>query len=358
MTLLRRIAPAVVLFFLAPWIAEFLLGDFPIRMLPLLLVLAPMYGGGALLIREVARRAGRGWPTMLLLGLAYGIFEEAFTTQSLFNPNYLHLNLRLLAPAHIAWLGISVWWTIFVVTLHVVWSMACSIAIVEALFAARAEQAWLRAPGLTVTAALFLLGVVVSTAITLRSDSFHATRPQFAVAALLCLLLVALALTRPIPHRWDYNLPAPVKPAAPSPWVTGGVALAAGSIFMLIPSRWSWGAVTAYLALDAIVLALVLGWARRRGWGAGQRLGLASGALLVYAWHQFLSKPVLGGGGSSVLIGKILFALLALLLIRGAARATREALRAAAPAAAIPAGASAAGSAGAGSDASRRDVIF
>jgi hypothetical protein len=33
-------------------------------------VLAPMSGGGALLIREVARRAGRGWPTVLLLAAA------------------------------------------------------------------------------------------------------------------------------------------------------------------------------------------------------------------------------------------------------------------------------------------------
>ena len=81
--------------------AEFLLGNLPIKLLPALIVLAPMYGGGALLIREMARRAGRGWPTILLLGMAYGILEEAFTTQSLFNPNYLKLNLGLLAPAYI-----------------------------------------------------------------------------------------------------------------------------------------------------------------------------------------------------------------------------------------------------------------
>ena len=35
-----------------------------------MVVLAPMSGGGALLIREVARRAGRGWPTVLLLAAA------------------------------------------------------------------------------------------------------------------------------------------------------------------------------------------------------------------------------------------------------------------------------------------------
>lgn len=44
-----RIAPAVILFFLAPLVAEFLLGNLPITMLSSLVVLAPMYGGGALL---------------------------------------------------------------------------------------------------------------------------------------------------------------------------------------------------------------------------------------------------------------------------------------------------------------------
>ncbi|MGH3813749.1 MAG: hypothetical protein ACRDUV_15065 [Pseudonocardiaceae bacterium] len=28
------------------------------------LFLAPLYGGGAVVVREVTRRSGRGWPTM------------------------------------------------------------------------------------------------------------------------------------------------------------------------------------------------------------------------------------------------------------------------------------------------------
>ena len=66
MVLLRRIAPAVGLFFLAPLVAEFLLGNLPVTVLPALVLLAPLYGGGALLIREVTRRAGRGVPPMLV----------------------------------------------------------------------------------------------------------------------------------------------------------------------------------------------------------------------------------------------------------------------------------------------------
>src|ERR1700722_1905445 len=114
----RGIWPALGLVFTAPLVAEFLLGNLPIKMLPALIVLAPMYGGGALLIREVVRRTGHGWPSILLLALAYGIIEEAFTTQSLFNPNYLSLNLHLLDPGYIPALGVGAWWTLFVLTLH------------------------------------------------------------------------------------------------------------------------------------------------------------------------------------------------------------------------------------------------
>ena len=95
---MRRVLPAIALFFVAPLVAEFLLGDLPITMLGSLIVLAPAYGGGALLIREVVRRAGRGWASILVLALAYAILEEAFLTQTLFNPDYLGLNLHLLQP--------------------------------------------------------------------------------------------------------------------------------------------------------------------------------------------------------------------------------------------------------------------
>lgn len=95
------LASAAGLFFLAPLIAEFLLGNLPVNMLPALVLLAPLYGGGALVIRESVRRTGRGWPSILLLGLAYAIVEEAFATQSLFNPDYLGLKLHFLDAGHI-----------------------------------------------------------------------------------------------------------------------------------------------------------------------------------------------------------------------------------------------------------------
>ncbi|MBO1911759.1 hypothetical protein J4G37_44105, partial [Microvirga sp. 3-52] len=69
--------------------AEYLIGILSITEIGYILFLAPMYGGGALLIREVTRRTSRGIITMLVLGIAYGLIEEGLIDQMLFNRFYL-----------------------------------------------------------------------------------------------------------------------------------------------------------------------------------------------------------------------------------------------------------------------------
>ena len=309
----RSLGAAISLFFLAPLVAEFLLGNLPITLLPALIMLAPMYGGGALLIRELARRAGRGWPTIVLLALAYGVLEEAFTTQSLFNPNYLKLNLHLLDHAYIAPLGIGGHWTIFVLTLHVAWSISAPIALIEAAVPDRAETPWLGPIGLSITAFLFTLGIVGMTLVSNRNDHFLSPAAQFATSGMAIAVLVVIAFVVP-----------PTGIAAdgwtPNPWLVGALALAAGSAVLLIPAKWGWNAVAAILLLDLGIAAAVLFWSRHSTWTLLHKLALGAGATLAYAWHAFLENPVIGNGGHIVRIGNTIFALAAIALIIFAAR--------------------------------------
>ena len=310
----RGVAPAVVLFFAAPLVAEFLLGNLPIKLLPALIVLAPMYGGGALLIREFARRAGRGWPTILLLGMAYAIFEEAFTTQSLFNPNYLKLNLGLLAPAYIPGLGIGAWWTLWMFNVHAVWSIATPIALVEACVPDRARTPWLGRVGLVVTAIVFLFGATSTTAMGYRQDHYLASMGQFVGAAVVVLLLIALAFL--IPPRPL----AGVGDRVPSPWIVGTVALLFGSAALFVPKEWGWWAVAELAGLDLVMLLVVLMWSRRDDWALKHQLALGAGAALSYGWHAFLQHPAVGKLDSSVRVGNAIFLALAVGLIAFAAR--------------------------------------
>ncbi len=79
----------LVLFLLSPAIAELLSGSAP----PLeffnplgFVILASLYGSGAILARELALRWRKGYLSLLLLGAAYGVIEEGLIVKSFFDP--------------------------------------------------------------------------------------------------------------------------------------------------------------------------------------------------------------------------------------------------------------------------------
>lgn len=142
---------AWALVLLAPLVGEYLLGNQPITALPAVLMLAPMYGCGALLIREGARRAGCGWPTMVLLAAAYALVEEGPIDQMLWNPHYGGVDMGLAyADTQVSWLGTSAALLQDVLSMHTVWSICVPIALVEA-FGADRTRPWLGRPGLALS---------------------------------------------------------------------------------------------------------------------------------------------------------------------------------------------------------------
>ena len=86
----QRTWPALLtLFFLAPIIPEMLTGSTPPLMFinpTSLLFETGLYGSGAILIRELVRRRGLGWSSIVLLGAAYGILEEGLVMYKLVQP--------------------------------------------------------------------------------------------------------------------------------------------------------------------------------------------------------------------------------------------------------------------------------
>lgn len=278
-----------MLLVLAPLVAEFLLGDFSLTSLPLLLIFIPQYGGGALLIREITRRTGRGWPTIILLALAYALIEEGFTTQSLFNPNYV--GQHLLAYGFVPALGTSLNWTIFVLSIHVVWSISTPILIAEGVAGPRRTTPWLGKVGMVVVPVLFVLGCIVTTLGTLQMSSFVASAPQFVAVAVLVVLAVvaAFALFRPGAPR------AAASRRPPSPVLVGIGTLVLASAFELIRFDGNgWGlppaaGVVLMLAFELLAVVLVAWLSRAEGWGPGHYLAIATGTVLTYGWQGMLA---------------------------------------------------------------------
>jgi hypothetical protein len=318
----RAIPAALTLFFVAPLVAEYLLGDLPLTLLSALIMLAPMYGGGALLIRELARRSGRGWPTVLLLGVAYALIEEGFSSQSLFNPNYL--GFHLLAPAWIPFLGIGAWWTLFMLNLHPFWSIGVSIALVEGLFPARARTPWLGKVATSFVALIFVAGAAGGTAYSYHQSHFMASRAQFVSVGLLVTALVAAAFFFPAARSQKTT------GTVPSAWLTGPAAFILGMAVLLTPPGWKWGAFAAMLAVDFLFLSLVWVLSRRSAWTALHTLSLGAGGALAYGAHAFFGETVVTCPRWLVRCGNAFFLALALAIITAGVLRTRDWIRAAA----------------------------
>ncbi|MBV1853636.1 hypothetical protein [Catellatospora tritici] len=315
---MRRVAPAIALYFLSPFVAEFLLGDFPITMILLILPLSTMYGGGALFIRELTRRTGRGWPTILLLALAFGVVEEGLLTQSLFNPDYV--GAHLLDAGFVPALGIAVPWTLFVLTIHTVWSIGAPIALVEEATGARREQPWLRTPGFVASIALFAAGCAAIFSFSYADGHFMAEPAQLAVAAVVAVALVVAAFL--VPARTARG-ESEGEREAPGPWPVFAVAFGAGLVLFGAELPPIWVGVAVLVVDLAVLVLLVSRWSARGSWGAWHRFALAAAALLTYAWHAFFQLPVQGGEATLNLVTHIVFALVALAILGYAARRVR-----------------------------------
>ena len=281
MATFRRIALALALLIIAPLIAEFLLGDFNVRQIGFVIVFIPLYGAGALLVREITRRTHRGWPTMLLLALAFALILEGFVNQTLFNRNYA--GQHLLEYGFIPALGTSFNFVVYLLTLHVVWSVGSSVALAEGLAGPRWREPWLRLPGLLVTATLFLLGCAATIRFTLRTFHFVASPGQFAAVAIVVLVVITAAFAgfrgagndvvgRPPdgaadnaghpPSFWLVLLTSLVLCSAFQRWFVYGPAHAVAAGLALV----------GLLGLDAVALVLFAVWSRRKGWGPAYAL--------------------------------------------------------------------------------------
>lgn len=285
-----RTAPVLMLALLSPFVAEFLLADqyllgpVSLAQLGMFLFLLPLYGFGAVLIRELARRTGRGWPTIVLLGLAFGVIEEGLLTQSLFNPGYA--GAHLLDFGFVPALGIAGPWTVYVLALHTVWSICAPIAVVEACFPGR--EPWLGKVGFGVSGGLYLVGAAITFAVSYglgpQDAHFMATPAQLISSAVLAVALMAAAFTgfhgRPSQRRANQ-------------WLAFAVALGLSTVFQILfryGERW----LSAPVVTVAELVVLAIGALIVARWLRGAAFGLAAGVLVTYCWLGWLTAQHYG----------------------------------------------------------------
>lgn len=287
----RRVVPLLGVLLGAPITAEYLYAYLPFTGDPWMSLIAivffaPLYGGTALLIREIAVRTGRGWVGILLLAAAFGIAMPGVIDLALLGEDRADVAFwsELREPTLIPALGFSGFpilsWTLG----HVMMSVGAPLALLHVLAPAHRGRPLLGKVGipLTLTAAALMTIVV-------HQDG----RQTYGYAPSLIQVVSVLAVVAVVAGLAFTRLGAPVRttPAVrgvPTFAVLGGAILLKLSTDLL-PPTWP-GAVSlvVVLALSGAALAWCSG---HRRWGP-REIGLLGAGVVVAGALAGFASPI------------------------------------------------------------------
>ncbi len=249
---------------------------------------------------------------MLILGVAYGLFEEGLVDQMLFNRFYF-AGQDQISETYIPVLGIDAWLSLIVLAMHAVWSTYIPITLVESFFPDWGTKPWLDTRGIGLTLIIFILGSAYLCYTIYLEENFFASTIQLIGTVAVIVVLVMIAFT----IKYPTNIRA--SGFTPTPWIAGGFSLVLSSLYMLTEMLPGWVKVIACLLLIMVFVAVVSLWSRRIGWSAMHRLALAAGGILTYAWLGVFMEPESGTKTLLDTIGSMIFAFAAISLVAFAA---------------------------------------
>jgi hypothetical protein len=299
-----RSGPALTLYFLAPALAELLSGSAPPAEFfnPVgFVIMALLYGGGALIIREGTLGFPRRWRAIFILGAAYAIVEEALTAKSFFDPNWPDLGAL---ATYGRWADTAWIWAWSMILYHTVFSIALPIYIVEFIYKDLRSEKWLSPRGFTAVLIAFLADVLFAYLVIGEAGKpYHPTLAQAlgAVVAVAALVLYAYrSCAVPAAHlRREGSAGNPQGPPAPS-WF-GFIGFFYFPGILLLPNllhTWKVPAIAAlvlYVAASILLGRLIWRWSGAGAlWNERHRFALLTGLyapFLIAAPLQELANP-------------------------------------------------------------------
>ena len=179
--------PIITLLILAPLLGEMVSGSSPPSeyFQPItFLILSMLYGTGAVIIREIARRWKKGWISILLMGMAYGIFEEGVIVRSFFDPGWQDLGQLAFYGR---WIGVNWIWSIALTIFHAVVSISIPIAITELIFPKKKDALWLSKKELIIFVIIFLMNVLLGPLFGMKNTTAGIMASIFSILGLVFL---------------------------------------------------------------------------------------------------------------------------------------------------------------------------
>ena len=320
---MKKRLPAIVLFLLAPAIGELLSGSSPpaefFKPFPFLL-LAVLYGGGTLIVRELTLRWGGGWRQFMLLAITYGIVEEGLMAKSFFDPAWMDLGLL---ATYGRLLGVNWVWSVNLTIYHMSVSILVPVLLAQAVFHSRAGDRWLGRGALRFVVSLFLADVVFG-------FLFTPFRPP-ALTTLICIaiIVVLIVLARRAKPTLHDDLPGSLRRAR---WFLPVGFIGMATFFLSCMWALPEAGVPPLVTMAVAVLIAAFTWwlvARMSGhgrlWEDVHRVAFAAGLLLPY----ILIAPIRETDAAStddpsgMTLVAIAFAVLLLVLLLQARRRSR-----------------------------------
>lgn len=256
-----------------------------------LIFFGALYGAPALLAREVARRLGWGWPSLLLVFAALGTAQAGLIDQSLFSADYGGYEgwEENREPTLISSIGLSGYNAYSFIVGHVIFSFAAPVALAEAWVPARARKPWLGPIGISFAAIAYAVAAaLIVTDPESRSGSQAQLLATAGVVGALVLLAVIVGRRRRV-----------VGPGAGAPgvsiWLVLGVTLALALVPDLMPATWL-GVIVAVIS-TATVAVLILLAARTRAWTIRHTAAVGAAFLLERGLLAFTYFPLIGDVG-------------------------------------------------------------
>jgi hypothetical protein len=238
------------------------------------------YTAGALLIREAAIRWGKGWGTIVVLGLAYGVTEEGLGDNTLFNSN--HGSDGVLGVfGHFA--GVNWVWATGVLAFHVIYSIGLPILLLGLAIPETRGRSLLGRRGILLALVSLAATTGIETALVFSEFHFWMGLPLLVGSLVVIGALVAVA-------RW---MPASLgRPSDPRPSLSARQAIALGFAFFPVALLLEYS-FTSSGAPPAVIILIELGFfaamveAVRRGVGRSRNeyvlVNLAFGFVLWQA---------------------------------------------------------------------------
>ena len=305
--------PLLFLLLLTPGIPEYLSASSQLT----LLVISPLiffgllaanlglYGSGVILIREAMIRWKKGWASVFLLGVAYGIVEEGIALWTLFNPLAQPVG-NLGFYGH--WLGVNWVWTVGLLIFHSVYSIGLPIFLFGLVFPELKSKSLVSGAGLTF--GIFGLTIDCFALFVLESVIYPNYTPG-AGLLLFCGLVIAMLIITARKLPGNFLKVKPSQPAwgprkfavvgallFPATLLTGGIA-AGASIPPIIP-----------MILDIIFAILILTRAFKSMGSTNnqeQKVGFGIGLLFPIVVFGFIAS--IGIGNVLIVVADLLFVL-------------------------------------------------